>query len=320
MSEYYVGVFAFNDDNAISHARTKGSKNGISTTKGYIPIGQRARGRWDPSLGRYVYSTGVERARSKVNAVSGYAANRAKRAASGAYNNASRAVSGAYGRASSAARTAYGNAARSVKNTYNNAREYLTGTNARRKVESARNVTGRSGAVYNDIVNSRRKEMAANQRMMKYSSNSSDRQRRASENRQIGNEIAYWERGRNQKSSHAALRELQARREYENNTLPGKIEKFGRKASRFASTSYNKVKNWISTAGSKAISSARTTLRKYGSMAVSSIKTAASSTAGKVKNFLSSLFKKKKKSTGTLKVVGTGGRVGTTHGPHKRWD
>lgn len=280
MSEYYVGAFGFNDYNAISHGRPKGSRNGFTTMANYIPIGKKAKGRYDPSLGRYVYSTGVERARSKVNAVSGYAANRAKRAASGAYNkassaarnaygNASRAVSGAYGRASSAARTAYGNASRAVSSGYSNARraagdayrqgrEFLTGSNSR-----------------------------------------------------IG-----MERSRDERSFE------RARQQYEK-TLPGRIERFGRNASKFASDSYTKVKTWISTAGSKAskaISSARTTLRKYGSMAVSSIKTAASSTAGKVKNFLSSLFKKKKKSTGTLKVVGTGGRVGTTHGPHKRWD
>lgn len=292
MSEYYVGAFSFSDYNAISHGRPKGSRNGYTTMPNYTPIGQRARGKYDPRTGHYIYDkegmgqknkpknymlrskvAGANRqiagAYNKASSAVRTAYGNASRAASGAYGNASRAVSGAYGRASSAARTAYGNASRAVSSGYSNARraagdayrqgrEFLTGSNSR-----------------------------------------------------IG-----MERSRDERSFE------RARQQYEK-TLPGRIERFGRNASKFASDSYSKVKNWISTAGSKAskaISSARTTLRKYGSMAVSSIKTAASSTAGKVKNFLSGLFKKKKKSTGTLKVVGTGGRVGTTYGPHKRWD
>ena len=308
MSEYYVGVFAFNDYNAISHARTKGSKNGISTTKGYIPIGQRAQGRWDPSLGRYVYSTGVERARSKVNAVAGYAGNRAKRAASGAYNKASSAARTAYGNASRAVSGAYGSAYRNVSRNVNKALDYVTGrkvNQAKRNSEANRKLAklyaGDAQAHYLNSLNTGGVQSTINSELQKSAAASAT----ASRLKKI-----------------AASEAEYARKQYEK-TLPGRIERFGRNASKFASDSYSKVKNWISTAGSKAskaISSARSTLRKYGSMAVSSIKTAASSTAGKVKNFLSGLFKKKKKSTGTLKVVGTGGRVGTTHGPHKRWD
>lgn len=285
MSEYYVGAFSFSDYNAISHARTKGSKNGISTTKGYIPIGQRAQGRWDPSLGRYVYSTGVERARSKVNAVAGYAGNRAKRAASGAYNKASSAVNGAYAQGSSAARKLFNKATSS--DTRLRGREYANRSDAHAEM-------ARKNKIYSDY-HARMGDTAA-----------ADRYRKEA------NKYNMW-----------STQERLNADSYYNRSVAGKIERFGRNASKFASESYSKVKNWISTAGSKAskaISSARTTLRKYGSMAVSSIKTTASSTAGKVKNFLSGLFKKKKKSTGTLKVVGTGGRVGTARGPHKRWD
>ena len=39
----------------LMHGRTKGSRNGISTTKGYTAIGQKAKGRW--VNGRYVYDT-----------------------------------------------------------------------------------------------------------------------------------------------------------------------------------------------------------------------------------------------------------------------
>lgn len=37
----------------LMHGRTKGSRNGISTTKGYTAVGQKAKGRW--INGRYVY-------------------------------------------------------------------------------------------------------------------------------------------------------------------------------------------------------------------------------------------------------------------------
>jgi len=44
--------------NYLMHYRTKGSKNGISTTKGYTAVGQKAKGRW--VNGRYVYELGAQ--------------------------------------------------------------------------------------------------------------------------------------------------------------------------------------------------------------------------------------------------------------------
>lgn len=44
--------------NYLMHYRTKGSKNGISTTKGYTAVGQKARGRW--INGHYVYEDGAK--------------------------------------------------------------------------------------------------------------------------------------------------------------------------------------------------------------------------------------------------------------------
>jgi hypothetical protein len=44
--------------NYLMHYRTKGSRNGISTTKGYNAVGQRAKGRW--INGRYVYEDGSQ--------------------------------------------------------------------------------------------------------------------------------------------------------------------------------------------------------------------------------------------------------------------
>lgn len=42
MNTYYVAGLPFSDQNALSHGRTKGSRNGYSTTPGYVPIGQKA--------------------------------------------------------------------------------------------------------------------------------------------------------------------------------------------------------------------------------------------------------------------------------------
>lgn len=42
----------------LMHGRTKGSRNGVSTTKGYTAVGQRAKGRY--INGRYVYDLGAQ--------------------------------------------------------------------------------------------------------------------------------------------------------------------------------------------------------------------------------------------------------------------
>jgi hypothetical protein len=52
MAVYYIGAMAVGD-NALMHYRTKGSRNGVSTTQGYRAIGERAKGRL--VNGRYVY-------------------------------------------------------------------------------------------------------------------------------------------------------------------------------------------------------------------------------------------------------------------------
>lgn len=52
---YYVGGIAFDGNNAVMHARTPGSRNGISNTPGYKAIGKLARGVLDKITGRYSY-------------------------------------------------------------------------------------------------------------------------------------------------------------------------------------------------------------------------------------------------------------------------
>lgn len=44
MNDYIYGVYCSN--NYLIHGRTKGSKNGISTTPGYTAVGQKAKGHW----------------------------------------------------------------------------------------------------------------------------------------------------------------------------------------------------------------------------------------------------------------------------------
>ena len=337
MSEYYVGAFSFNDNYAISHGRTKGSKNGISTTKGYTAIGQRAQGRRDPRTGYYIYDTGfgakpsnyMQRARVNraVRTTTAYAKNAGRqvgRSATSAYNSASRAVGNAYGSASRYASSAYSNARRAVGNAYGSASRYASSaySNARRAVGKAYD----NGREF--LTGSKARSAMADAR-------------RKSRNAHRFNQITsdwYGETGAQAHRTGANMQRIAsseaayARRQYEK-TLPGRLERFGKNVSSFATASYSKAKSWLSTAGKKAtaaVSSAKSTLKKYGSMAISSIKTTASSTAGKVKNFLSGIFgkKKKKRNSGNMVyntrtregMIGTGGRVGTAHGPHKRWD
>ena len=72
MNTYYVAGLPFSDQNALSHGRTFGSKNGISHTPGYIAKGKRAKGPQlvtDSSTGtaRKTYSQGADFAASMVN-------------------------------------------------------------------------------------------------------------------------------------------------------------------------------------------------------------------------------------------------------------
>lgn len=43
MKEYYLGGILFNSNNVICHGRTKGSRNGVSTTPGYKAVGKLAK-------------------------------------------------------------------------------------------------------------------------------------------------------------------------------------------------------------------------------------------------------------------------------------
>ena len=51
------------------HGRTKGSRNGISTTKGYTAVGQKAKGRY--INGRYVYENNTPKVETKGHWVNG---------------------------------------------------------------------------------------------------------------------------------------------------------------------------------------------------------------------------------------------------------
>lgn len=59
MALYYVGSIAFNDEYSICHWRPKGSRNGYTTIKGYMPIGTPAKGKYDPFTKRYIYDSGI---------------------------------------------------------------------------------------------------------------------------------------------------------------------------------------------------------------------------------------------------------------------
>lgn len=81
MKSYYLGNIPFNSEDAISHGRTKGSKNGISTTPGYKAIGQLAKGH----VGSIGNAASRARGVTSNTASFGYASTRKK--ATEAYNS-----------------------------------------------------------------------------------------------------------------------------------------------------------------------------------------------------------------------------------------
>lgn len=318
MKSYYIGGISFNGENAISHGRTKGSKNGISHTPGYVAIGELA----------------------------------------GKVSTAARSVGN---KASGVARSV----GRTAKKTYSSGKEFITGSNARKALKKANNMTS-AGSHWTTTINDYRelgrssKKQAANNRAdaSRYSTtakkfassaarnkntvkvvgnpnaidmagnsgyrpgiasnaarraerdelmaekfkgraNESDQKAKRNEKHAdyYYNTAAYLEKGRNQKQLAKNRATAAAQRAYDK-TLPGKIEKAKTKLGSVASKKMSEVSAWASTTSGKAKEAARkakTAVRSAGSTAISKISTGASSTAGKVKSFVSGLFGKKKK-------------------------
>ncbi len=116
MKTYYLGNIPFNGEDSIAHGRTKGSRNGISTTPGYKAIGELAKGpQAVPDSG-----TGtVQRKRQSLwSRVSG--------AATSAYKSASKYASTAARNVGNAAPSLYSTTKDAVKQRYSAGKDFVT--------------------------------------------------------------------------------------------------------------------------------------------------------------------------------------------------
>lgn len=302
MKTYYVGNIPFNGEDSISHGRTKGSKNGISHTPGYVAIGELA--------GKV--STA---ARSVGNKVSGVARS-AGRTVKKTYSSGKEFITG-------------GNARKNYKKaqadraTKMHTAGYLR--NAwRENYEESKRDQARIGKEYRISQLHSAKDVKAGKRTRKLMNDYNEINERLQKDRDAKN---FTERNYINVDASTSLAERRAREKYEK-TLPGMVEKASRNLSKIGGKKMSEVNNWLSGAANsayktasgaakkassavssaansayktasgaakKAYSSVSKTLKTSGSKAISSIKTGASSTAGKVKNFLSGIFGKKKK-------------------------
>ena len=295
MKTYYIGNIPFNGEDSISHGRTKGSRNGYSTTPGYVPIGQKAGMVTDSGTG-----TVRRKKKSLWSTVSG--------AASSAARSVGKTASKAYGSASEAAKSAY-----------SSGKEFITGGKAKQHYNATVRNNARLTSAANEsantwkrnVANSRAKQATVGRayresQLHDYKdTEAGKRTRQLMRDYGVANEqlrkdkerLAEAERKQKLANDKAERAERRAREKYEK-TLPGKIEKAKTKLGPVASKKMSEVSAWASTTSGKAKEAARkakTAVRSAGSTAVSKISTGASSTAGKVKNFLSGIFGKKKK-------------------------
>lgn len=298
MKTYYIGNIPFNGEDSISHGRTKGSKNGISHTPGYVAIGELA--------GKV--STA---ARSVGNKVSGVARS-VGRTAKKTYSSGKEFITG-------------GNARKNYKKaqadraTKMHTAGYLR--NAwRENYEESKRDQARIGKQYRISQLHSAKDVKAGKQTRKLMNDYNEINERLRADR----DAKKWtERNYINVDARTSLAERRAREKYEK-TLPGMVEKATRNLKNVGGKKMSEVNNWLSGAANsvsdtansaykkakgaansayktasgtakKAYSSVSKTLKTTGSKAISSIKTGASSTAGKVKNFLSGIFGKKKK-------------------------
>lgn len=298
MKTYYVGNIPFNGEDSISHSRTKGSKNGISHTPGYVAIGELA--------GKV--STA---ARSVGNKVSGVARS-AGRTAKKTYSSGKEFITGGSARKNYKKAQADRATKMAVAGDFRDAwRKHYANSKRNQAAIGQEYRTSQLHAPKDAKAGKRTRELMNDYNRI---------------NKQLKNDkedMQYYERNYINVDARTSLAERRAREKYEK-TLPGKIEKATRNLKNVGGKKMSEVNNWLSGAANsvsdtansaykkargaansayktasgaakKAYSSVSKTLKTSGSKAISSIKTGASSIAGKVKNFLSGIFGKKKK-------------------------
>ena len=142
MKTYYLGNIPFNGEDSIAHGRTKGSRNGISTTPGYKAIGELAKGpqavpdsgtgtvqRKRRSLWSRVSGAATSAYKSASKYASKYASTAARNvgnAATSAYKSASKYASTAVRNVGNAATSLYSTTKDAVKQRYSAGKDFVT--------------------------------------------------------------------------------------------------------------------------------------------------------------------------------------------------
>lgn len=319
MKTYYVGNIPFNGEDSISHGRTKGSKNGISHTPGYVAIGElagkvstaaRSVGSKVSGAARSVGRTAKKTYSSGKEFITGSNARKALKKANNMTNaypqHWNQSINGLREIGRSSREKAASN--RAEANRYSQSANKFASSAARNRntvkvlgnpnaIDMAGNSGYRPGVASNASRRAERDELMAEKMRGKASGANRAADRHESNATDAYNNAAYLEKQRNQKQLAKNRATAAAQRAYDK-TLPGKIEKAKTKLGSAASKKMSEVSAWASTTSGKAKEAARkakTAVRSAGSTAISKISTGASSTAGKVKSFVSGLFGKKKK-------------------------
>ena len=271
MKTYYIGNIPFNGEDSISHGRTKGSRNGYSTTPGYVPIGQKARTD-DPNLR-------VDAVRKKKSLWS---------TVSGAASSAARTVG-------KTASKAYGSASKAAKSAYSSGKEFITGGNARKNYKTTLSNNRARVNVANDYRNAWRKNYAESRRAQErigreyrlaqlHDPKDAQAGKQARKLLNDYNEInsmlkadketmKWTERNAILTEAKAAADEMRARKKYEK-TLPGKIEKATKKLKNVGGKKMSEVNNWLSGAANSVSDTANSAYKKAKGAANSAYKTA----------------------------------------------
>ena len=252
MKTYYIGNIPFNGEDSISHGRTKGSRNGYSTTPGYVPIGKKAGMVTDSRTG-----TARRKKKSLWSTVSG--------AVSGAASSAARSVG-------KTASKAYGSASKAAKSAYSSGKEFITGGKARQHYKTvgqngfkAMNAANQSVKTWKqNVANSRAKQATVGRayresQLHDYKdTEAGKRTRQLMRDYGVANEqlrkdkerLAEAERKQKLVNDKAERAERRAREKYEK-TLPGMMEKALRKIGNSAPKKMSEVNSWLSSTSGK---------------------------------------------------------------------
>lgn len=275
MKTYYVGNIPFNGDNSISHYGIPGMRHGYRRYQN--PDGSyTAAGRLRYGIGGVTRAAGI---------AGNYLANKAK--------------------------SAYANARKGVGKAYSSGKEFITGSNAKAKLqkatklptgnneygmlEASRRSAYQNKQKYNTLFKEAQKPVGPyDTKAQKEQSNRLDEMRRAKNS--VKNETTSMrtlEQRRNSKSMHRTMAIKNAERQYAK-TLPGMVENFSKNAEKAFNKSYSEVVEFLDVNSAKAKQYAKKAydvVTDYGDQAVSKLKDLGSKAYSKVSSFINRLLK-----------------------------